>query len=312
MWMQIAYLGWICLCGGFDSTVPPNSNPVQIEIVPIDAPTGQQLTHASNEEPLRLAMKYGVQLANPYHPRCYLGCDGEQLFYWFFNNSQIKTTSGDLQEEFLVQRVKTTGKTTFSSAVPKRMFTVEAVKLKNGRSTIPDRHWGEVSLQVPAKFNTEFEIGVGSAPSLLSGNKWPFPTRGKILGSSDDPTLYEQVQFRHAHHWTMNLEIESPRVGTFSFSVPDADIQISGSIADLTTHSGFGKIIPGKGVGTLVLGVSSLIDVKRILGTPSRTEEWSKLNKSVLFFQNGFFAGQHFSRNRIKAQRNGVGCRNMH
>ena len=81
MWMQIAYLGWICLCGGFDSTVPPNSNPVQMEVVPIDAPTGEQLTHASNEEPLRLAMKYGVQLANPYHPRCYLGCDGEQLFY---------------------------------------------------------------------------------------------------------------------------------------------------------------------------------------------------------------------------------------
>ena len=247
MWMQTFYLGCIGLCNGFDCNLPTNADPVQIEIVPIDAPTGEKLTHASNEEPLRLAMKYGVQLANPYHPRCYLGCDGEQLFYWFFNNSQIKTTSGDVEEEFLVQCVKSTSKANFSSAVPKRLFTVEAVSLKNRQSTLPDRHWGEVSARVPAKFNTEFEIGVGSVPSLLSGNKWPFPYRGKILSCSDDPTLYEQVQFRHAHQWTMNLEIESPRVGTFCLSVPDANIEISGSIAELTTHSGFGKIIPGKG-----------------------------------------------------------------
>ena len=287
MWMQIVYSGWICVCSGFDCKVATNADRVQIEILPIDAAVGEELTHASNEEPLRLAMKYGVQLANPYHERCYLGCDGEQLFYWFFNNSKIKILSGDAKEEFLVQRVKSTGKTNFSSAVPRRMFTVEAVKVENGQSAIPDRHWGEISLQVPAKFQTEFEIGVGSVPPILSGNRWPFPTRGKLLSCSDDQTNFDQVHFRHSHQWRMSLEIESSRVGTFFLSVPEAKIEIADNIADLTTRSGFGKIIPGRGVGTLVLGVSSMMDVKRVLGPPSRTEEWSKLKKSVLFFQNG-------------------------
>ncbi len=287
MWMQIVYSGWICLCGGFDGKEATNADRVQIEIVPIDAVAGEKLTHASNEEPLRLAMKYGVQLATPYHPRCYLGCDGEQLFYWFFNNSKIKTLNGNVEEEFLVQRVKSTGKTNFSSAVPKRMFTVEAVSLENGQSAIPDRHWGEIALQVPAKFQTEFEIGVGNAPEILSDTKWPFSTRGKILSCSDDQTNFDQVRFRHSHRWAMNLEVEPSKLGTFCLSVPETKIEIVGNIADLMTRSGFGKIVPGRGVGTLVLGVSSIMDVKRILGPPFRTEEWSKLKKSVLFFQNG-------------------------
>ncbi len=287
MWVQILYLGWTCVLSGVLCQFTSNANAMQIEVVPVDAIEGEAETHASNAEPLRLAKKYGVQLQNPYHQNCYLGCDGEQLYYWFFNKSRITSENGEFDEEFLIQRVKSTGKTAFSASVPNHMFTVEAVKLDNAQSAIPDRHWGEVSVRVPAKFQTEFEIGTGSVPTILSGKKWPFSTRGKILSCSSHQTEFDQVHFTTVYNWVMNLEIDSSRLGTFHFSVPDAKIEISGNIADLTTRSGFGKIVPEKGVGTLLLDVSSIIDVRRILGTPSRTEEWIKLNKRGLFFPNG-------------------------
>lgn len=192
-----------------------------------------------------------------------LSCDGKRLRFQFRNRVCLTTKSNP---EFIIQRVHR-----ISSSKIVEQFLVEAAQVSRGKCVSLDTHTVELPVRSSASETRMIETGIGTVDGHLPTTVWPFAKPSSILSSISSRTDYDKCRFSQKVTWSISAETD-PQNDHYAIEVPAINLTVAGRISELITRSGHGDIDPGRGIGCLKIGLTTVLDAKRILGEPIRTD----------------------------------------
>jgi hypothetical protein len=245
-------------------------------------PKNRNLTNTKKTEIYKTARHAGLDLEELTHPYLAHIYANNRLFYVFYKTAE--SAVGD--RPYLIQRIKKIERTWLTedqtAPVVKTTYQVEVFKIFAGAMKRADQHFGSYGLRGNYRREVvkEYEIGFGEVPDACEGTAWPFDP-GKLFKYvqeyQEDIGVYDDVKFLSSTTWT--LSVGFARDGTYHVRSPEFGFDAPEQLPDPEAHApkkdpaSKGIVLAaGKGLDGVVMGESTLEDLKAKFGEPVQTQ----------------------------------------